>query len=374
MARACENRTSESDLQSEAPPTIAMSTCPSCSARAPSNMACSDDAQAELMARNGPVRPKALLIVPATRLADTSGESAAQRQSGADPLDQFADDLVLLVRRQALEIGDLAQELERLLHARGIGVIAAQSAALGMSDVDARVAQRQVERIEPGVTKGRPATSHIKTCTMSTEPAELFGNRTRLAIEAAAGDDRAQLRIRLAANAHPRIIIQCLVEPIRRQFANRAATFDQQPPVFLQIVGPWQSAGHANDCQRNPRRSSHVSHLCSPPLADRVCVIPLVAGLCGHARRVRTKCNTPPKRLAVFPLPICALCATGFASATRRCGVAASTCFASSTRNLEMDKPLGHGHQLLQDAHERFRVLPTPLHQHTSRTDRLLNR
>ena len=75
---ACENSTSESLLQSEAPPTMAMSIRPNCKAGRPACIACSDEAQAELIAMNGPVRPNAFEIVPATMLVATSGESAAR--------------------------------------------------------------------------------------------------------------------------------------------------------------------------------------------------------------------------------------------------------------------------------------------------------
>ena len=71
---------------------------PSCNARTPNSTACSDDAQAELTAMNGPFSPKALEIVPATMLMATSGESSAPLGDSARTVSHhFANDRFLVV-------------------------------------------------------------------------------------------------------------------------------------------------------------------------------------------------------------------------------------------------------------------------------------
>ena len=146
----------ESPLQSEAPPTIAISMRPDCIARAATSIACNDEAQAELIARNGPVRPKALEIVPATMLAGnvrrvgTCGGAACREPRPTSCVDHG----LLLIGRQGSEVIDLGEELGRLFDARGVGVFAAQIASLRVADEHARVPQRKIERVEARMPAG----------------------------------------------------------------------------------------------------------------------------------------------------------------------------------------------------------------------------
>lgn len=62
------------------------------------------------------------------------------------------------------------------------------------------------------------------------------------------GDERTELGVALANLADLRVKLELLIEPIRRQFDDRTAAFEQKPPILLKIVGAWQSASHSDNC------------------------------------------------------------------------------------------------------------------------------
>ena len=125
IAWATENKTSVWAVQSEAPPAMAMSTRPCCSARAPISMACSDEAQAEFRASQGPVRPKALATVPATMLQYKSRPSAGISPTSANILAwHCCDESLPLLGSERLQLLDAVEQCQRLVQERGVSQIA----------------------------------------------------------------------------------------------------------------------------------------------------------------------------------------------------------------------------------------------------------
>ena len=231
---------------------MAMSIRPNCNARAASSIDCSDEAQAELTPMKGPVEPKRLGDRAGHHVDRDVGRIGGQlRHLRSNRVDQFGDDRFLLLGRQLLEPGDLPQELRGLVDARAVDHVAGQVAALGMADVDARVAQRQVEGIEAGMTAGRGRRLAHQQVRVIDAALQLRRDRAGLAIELAAGNDRAQLRVGLAALPLARIVVQLLIEALVRQLDHRAAATGEQLPVLIQVVRAWQAASHADDGDRN---------------------------------------------------------------------------------------------------------------------------
>ena len=120
-----------------------------------------------------------------------------------------------------------------------------------MADVHARVAQRQIERIETGVAAGgRRGLAHQQVGVVD-DSFQRLGNGAGLAIELPGRDDRAQLRIRLAALALARVVVQLLVEPLLRQLRHGTAAGRYQLPELFQIVRAGQATRHADDGNGN---------------------------------------------------------------------------------------------------------------------------
>ena len=173
---------------------------------------------------------------------------------------QLSNDLVLKLRRELPEAVDFAEELRGFVNARVIDDIAGQIASLRMTDVHACIAKRNVEGVQLRVTQrfaGRLAHQQMSVIDATLQPRR---NRTGLAIELAAVDDRAQLRIALAARTTLGMIVQFLIQALVRQLHHGAAAVAEHIPELTQIVGARQTAGHAGDGDRDARMLEPVVH------------------------------------------------------------------------------------------------------------------
>ena len=248
---AAENRTSESDLQSDAPPTITISARPNCKARAPSSMACSDDAQAEFSASHEPDRPNALAIVPETMLQYRSRTSVGSLPNRARTLrGQFALDRPLFRGWQLAEGGRFTQQRHGFVKIGLAGQVAQPAAALRMANEHGGVGRPQVERIEPGVAQGVGRHSGHQQVRLIDRGAQLGGNRVARGVKLAIGEQGGAVRIRFAAHPFSRIVVERGIEAfggriataerpstIRRQYSSRPSALGNRQPMPMMASG-----------------------------------------------------------------------------------------------------------------------------------------
>ncbi len=178
----------------------------------------------------------------------------------AHGLDRFADDALLVRRRQGAEGVDFAEKLGGLFHAGRVDVVAGHVAPAAIADEDAGIPQRQVERVEPRV----PARFRSHFAHRQMRAVRLGGkvvrHRAGLRVKGPPGAERGQLAVGLADRPSSRIVVVLLVEVLRRKLDDCAAALHQQLPEFVQGVGAREPAGHADDGQRSVRLPVRVCH------------------------------------------------------------------------------------------------------------------
>ncbi len=195
----------------------------------------------------------------------------ALRRLAAHRFDEFVDDRFLFGRGQLGKAGHFAQELRRFFDARAVGEVAGQVAPLGMADENARVAQGQVKRIKPAVAQRLGSGLAHQQVGVVDGAFQLRRDGAGLPVELAAGDDRAQLGVGLAALAAARVVVEFLVEPVGRQLRDGAAAAFEQLPELVQVIRAGQATSHANNGDRNTRVIELRFHALLP-LASRVTV------------------------------------------------------------------------------------------------------
>ncbi len=167
--------------------------------------------------------------------------------------DQVVDDRFLLGRWQLREAWHFAQELRRLFNARAVSKVACQITSLGVANEYAGIAQWQIERIESAVAQRLARRLAHQQMGVVDRAFQLRRDRARLPVELTAGDDRAQLGVRLAALAAAGIVVEFLVEPVGRQLDDGATAALEQLPELVQVVRARQATRHADNGDRNTR-------------------------------------------------------------------------------------------------------------------------
>jgi len=116
-----------------------------------------------------------------------------RRQPAARRRHHLADDLGRSPVHRLMESGDLAQKLGRLLDARGKHQVPVAATSARVADVDPRVALRQLERIQPGMSARRGRHVAERQVRWIAPGKQVVGKRQPSRIGRRVGNDRADL-------------------------------------------------------------------------------------------------------------------------------------------------------------------------------------